>query len=268
MGGKQSKKKRAAKRKLKRTAAVTTLQNETITAPSILTEIFEDFDEQIIYDEQTDTEVKIKTAHSNHVSTIDCGPTQQIMTDTPSNPQTKPRTPQKQQLTKCMDKIKQLCGKQTEQNPYRQKRPQARTEIERLKIQQQILIDKKERFYKRSKEHEQRKRKNKQNETRWKEQQRYEEEENYEYRLLLRRMNYRDQNETDTGFTHNPYTVNLKIKPQPSIEEFNTNKDVVRSMQKLNKLHAERKIERQKINDEQNNFLSKVAKEHENAIAA
>ena len=153
---------------------------------------------------------------------------------------------------------------QSKQNIHREKR-EKRSEEERKETLRIIEKAKKEKFFERSKVLEQRRTKNAKKVQNWKNKQLYEEEENHNYRLLLRQMNNRDRNEQRTGIGENPYTQNLYILSGNYLEKFKKNERVIQSENKLTEIHTKRKIERDKIDKEQEELITKYAKTNANA---
>jgi hypothetical protein len=81
-------------------------------------------------------------------------------------------------------------------------------------------------------------------------------------------MNQRDRHEQQTGIGENPYTKGLNVKPYSYTETFQKNEKVIQSNDDLYEIHRKRKIERNMIDEEQDELVRKIAKTNEDAIAA
>ena len=75
-------------------------------------------------------------------------------------------------------------------------------------------------------------------------------------------MNQRDRYEQQTGIGENPYTKGLNVKPYSFTEPFQ------QSVSELTEIHRKRKIERNMIDEQQDELVRKIAKTNEDAIAA
>jgi len=155
----------------------------------------------------------------------------------------------------------------SKQNKNRQKRP-TRSEREKLDRQKAVDFKKKEKFFIRAKEINQRKTRNMNEKMKQYNEQKQIDKNEASYKTLLLIMNKRDKYEQQTGFGENPYTKNLKLKPYSFTESFKKNEDVAQSNNRLAEIHNKRKIERNTIDEEQEQLVNKIARTNDDAIAA
>jgi hypothetical protein len=157
--------------------------------------------------------------------------------------------------------------RQSKQNPHRKKRP-SRSEREKKDRQRKVEIEKKEKFFERTKQLQQRRAKNKNEVNKQISQQKQITKNELNYKTLLLIMNQRDRHEQQTGIGENPYTKGLNVKPYSYTETFQKNEKVIQSNDDLYEIHRKRKIERNMIDEEQDELVRKIAKTNEDAIAA
>ena len=157
--------------------------------------------------------------------------------------------------------------RQSKQNPHRKKRP-SRSEREKKDRQRKVEWKKKEKFFERSKQIQQRRSKNKNEVLKQISQQQKIERGELNYKTLLLIMNQRDRHEQQTGIGENPYTKGLNVEPYSFTESFHNNEQVIQSVSELTEIHRKRKIERNMIDEQQDELVRKIAKTNEDAIAA
>ena len=157
--------------------------------------------------------------------------------------------------------------RQSKQNPHRKKRP-SRSDKEKKDRQRKVEWKKKEKFFERSKQIQQRRSKNKNEVLKQISQQQQIERGELNYKTLLLIMNQRDRHEQQTGIGENPYTKGLNVKPYSFTESFQNNEQVIQSVSELTEIHRKRKIERNMIDEQQDELVRKIAKTNEDAIAA
>ena len=155
----------------------------------------------------------------------------------------------------------------SKQNPHRKKRP-TRSDKEKRKRQSEVEFKKKEKFFERTKQIQQRRMKNKNEVIKQISQQKQITKNELNYKTLLLIMNQRDRHEQQTGIGENPYTKGLNVKPYSYTETFQKNENVIQSNDDLYEIHRKRKIERNMIDEEQDELVRKIAKTNEDAIAA
>ena len=157
--------------------------------------------------------------------------------------------------------------RQSKQNPNRRKRL-SRSEKEKQDRQKEVEFKKKERFFERTKQLQQRRAKNKNEVIRQISQQKQIDKGELNYKTLLLIMNQKDRHEQQTGIGENPYTKGLNVEPYSFTETFQKNEQVIQSNKELTEIHRKRKIERDKIDEQQEELVKKIAKTNNDAIAA